>query len=251
MEFKVKHNVGYGWYIGSGNCDYVWNDLVVHNASLGYLDNDCNVEKAPGYYTTKAEAERYLRAYEVSQMKFIIRKCRQWPERGWYILADNNPVKYHHIAWFVWHDLQLHVGTGYNDYNSCIGGAPGYYVNQESAIHTLAEFKEKHMGFKNAENTIKINVESNGKPLPLHELSVESILKIREASKPKPVPVFQVCEKAGKKYLLLKLPAKDEFGWRAGNYIMFDVTGRKVGWSHGPHAFIHDYDCCELKLDEV
>lgn len=249
MRFKVKENNAHGiqeWYIGNKK-GYLWKDLKVYGStgwgrySEGRVPGD-----SPGYYATKAEAERYLRAYEVSQMKFIVRQCQQWPERGWYIVTDTGAGYWKEQ--FVWKDLQLHEGTGYDDYSSCIGGAPGYYRNLHQAKTVLKQFKEKH---NMTEDKLVISVKVNGVDTPLHEISEQTLLKIREASKPKPVPVFQVCDWTFTQQRLI-FKVSQEMADNVGRYILLTEDGKKVG----SYDSINDIDTYytnrrELKLDKV
>lgn len=245
-KFKIeKINNGCGWFIGAIDYPYgyLWHDLTIHSCDTGG-------QGGSGYYATKAEAERYLKAYEVRQMNFQICQGIIHPERGWFIISNE---KYKQPL-FIWLDLELHKTTGWGAINhyptSPPGTAPGYYGSQSQAEHFLKLFKEKHTMI---ENNIKINVESNGKPLPLHELSVESILAIREASKPKPkpVPVFQVANFLGGSRLIFKVTKN--IASYVGNYVALDDRGFVSRTRQdGDETMSNDYENVrELKLEDV
>lgn len=91
---------------------------------------------------------------------------------------------------------------------------------EKEAENYLQLFREKN----NMNNSVVINVEINGKKVPLHQISEQTLLTIRENSKPKPVPAFQVCDAYGTKRLVLKLP--DNMQHYTGQYVSFDKNGK-------------------------
>lgn len=257
MEFKIKQNQFGGnyhglWYIACGNCQYLWKDLEIYNGTFEW-GKHLLCDDAPGYYKTKAHAEATLRAYELlesakrNELKFTIRQCRHWPERGWYIITDTG-AKYHGEQ-FVWRDLELHKGTGLKLEHYKTGQAPGYYHCEAEAHMYLREFKEKH----NMNDNLEINVKLNGVPTPLHEISEETLLVIREASKLKPVPVFQVCDSFDTQRLIFKVTK--EIANCVGKYIAVDNDGKVRNQHVVNPATIENLpiysNIRELKLDEV
>lgn len=225
------------WYITDGR-QYIWKDLKFH-AGTGWTDISwTSLGRVPGdslgYYATKAEAERYLRAYEVSQMNFGVYQGIVHPERGWFIATN---VKYKPPR-YVWLDLELH-------------NTIGYYVNELSANITLERFKEKHM----IKDNLEINVKLNGVDTPLHEISEQTLLRIREASKPKLVPVFQVCEARGNGSRLI-LKVTEQMAECAGQYVILNENGELVSRYIDMKTVINHTDgfyvnARELRLDRV
>ncbi len=207
------------WYIVAEDVNYydtlffpcLHKDLEIH---MGTAHSGLYDDPDAGFYKSADEAERYLRAYEVSQMRFIVRQCRHWPERGWYIITDTG-ARYRGER-FVWRDLELHGTTGFEEICGKYGVAPGYYVNEYQAKIHLHYFKEKH---NMTQDKLVINVKVNGIDTPLHEISEQTLLRIREASKPKPVPVFQVCDFWAGNRLIIKLPKDKDFGKYSDKYV--------------------------------
>lgn len=182
-EIKIDSvNNDCGWFIlRYENPHYLHHDLEFHQTTGG--------RGGSSYYTTKAEAEKYLRAYEVSQMEFVIVKH----EFGWYI----SPIsKIDGGYYYLWKDLALHRNNVGYKYGDRFGTAIGYYRSERIAKITLQAFKEKHnmaitsYGRASKSDNLEINVKLNGVDTPLHEISEETLLNLREASKPKPVPAF-------------------------------------------------------------
>jgi len=54
-------------------------------------------------------------------------------------------------------------------------------------------------------DTIKIKVEVNGKSVPLSDISMETIGKIRDAESEESAPVFSTTKKKGRNILIIKL----------------------------------------------
>lgn len=247
MEFDVRQNLhdcnSNGlWYVGrTVNVDeweqeYIWNDLTVKS-----FCSDA------GYYATKAEAERYLMAYRVKGMKFEI----EHTEFGWYVSPTDRIDGEFYYLWKT--DLELHIGnTGYTKYGK---DAPGYYRTKEVAEYHLRKFKEKHSMIQ---DNLEINVKLNGVDTPLHKISEQTLLNIREASKPKSVPVFQVAKwdfyEELPRFVLkvtgqIRARIKDNPGH---DFIVFDEDGDVVASYYEIEGVDSDYsDRCELKLDEV
>ena len=224
------------WYISDGHSNHLWKDLTIKSTTW------CSTSRSwMGYYATKAGAERYLMAYRVKNMKFIVRQSGVHLGRGWYIRALKDD---RYAAWFVGPTLELLIG-------------PKYYHTEDYAKMILRQFKEK---YNMAENKMVISVKVNGVDTPLHEISEETLLKIREASKPKPVPVFQVadCSYDGKKRLIIKLPKDMSLGQYSDGYISFKVkSDGTVGIAADDSDVERMKRACdyknirELKLDEV
>lgn len=168
-------------------------------------------------------------------MKFRIKKNKWWdaPHYGyWYIVTNERPDER-----YLWRDLELH--------SSCLGD--GYFGTKQEAEECLRKYKEK-----NKMNNIEINVKVNGQNTPLHEISEQTLLAIREASKPK--PVFQVCQ-YGTEYLsrlIFKLP--NNVGEFAGQYVAMDQAGHIVYWADTFKGLINEppyTNFRELKLKDV
>lgn len=145
------------------------------------------------------------------QMKFIIRRNT----RGWYIRALKDD---RYAAWFVWKDLEFHIDRGYVSSKHKISySAPGYYPTEISAIMFLNKFKEKY----NMADKIEITVKVNGVATPLHKISEQSLLTVRENSKPREVPVARVADYCGRR-LILRLP-KDTDKY-IGQIVVLDIN---------------------------
>jgi len=137
-----------------------------------------------------------------NQMKFTIRQCRMYPKRGWYIVV--NEKRREKISRFVWKDLELHIGTGYGITGYTPDGyAPGYYNSEIKAENYLRLFKEKHNMAENIEITVKVN----GVATPLHEISKQTLLTVRENSKSEKIPVVRVGNYGSSRRLVLKVPS--------------------------------------------
>ena len=232
------------WYISNGYNNHLHKDLKIHKGT-GYFAANFNPNNAQGYYKSKEEAERYLMAYRVKGMKFIVRQCRHWPERGWYIITDTGAG--YRKERFVWRDLELHEGTGFGAINYNVCGAPGYYNSRCSANYFLKLFKEK----QNMAEKIEVHLTVNDVVTPLHEISKETMLKIREASKPKPIPAFQVAESAlSGPRLIFKVT--EDIANRIGEYVGLESDGI-VGASFEDMADVDHYyrNRCELKLEDL
>jgi hypothetical protein len=190
-------------------------------------------------------------AYKVKHVKFDIRRGICFPNRGWCILVDE--PRQNDISMFVWKDLEIHNGTGFNlaeHDGTRPGQAPGYYSSKLQAEVNLETFKEKH---SMKEDKLTINVKLNGVDTPLHEISEETLLRIREASKPKPVPVFQVCDYTKNNQRLVFRVTQhmiDVMNRNLDKYIFIDRNGRIYG-SHptSKNRIYSNYR--ELRLDEV
>ena len=170
-------------------------------------------------------------------MNLIVRK-NSINDRFYIVPAEQEcPGKYLH------HNLKLY----------CYAGSQGHWKSLIEANRALRQYyKEKH---NMAEDNLVISVKLNDIVTPLHEISEETLLKIREASKPKLVPAFQVCETPfGDKRLVLKVTGK--MAKYSGKYICLDEDGavasnnidvKKI--SQGRDGFYNNIH--ELKLDEV
>lgn len=215
-KLSVKCNSDAEWYISDGNSHYLHKDLKIYS-DTGWL----NPMGASGYYKSERHAKLYLRAYlnkEKNQMRFIIRQknCKRGhSKRGWYIRALKDD---RYVAWFVWRDLELHIDA---DYYNCKKLAEDY----------LRLFKEKH----NMADRIEIDVKVNGKDVPLHEISEQTLLTVRENSKPKEIPVARVAEANGYRYLLLKVPSCIEK--HKGKVIAINLKG---GYINGSWTLEHE-----------
>ena len=71
MIFKVSQQWNNnGYYViccekQGGNTYFIWKDGTVNYNSTGYLEADCNFDKAPGYWSTRKEAEIFLVGWKV------------------------------------------------------------------------------------------------------------------------------------------------------------------------------------------
>lgn len=250
----IKKNYYEGlWYIAAGYYKYLWKDLEFHQGTFNRLEKPLR-DEAPGYYATKAEAERYLKAYEVKNMKFVIK----WYPDGWIVL----PTKKIDGEWYYLHkNLELHRGTVGYKCGMKFGKAPGYYHTENYAKMILRKFKEKH---NMTQDNLEINVKLNGVSTPLHEISEQTLLNLREASKPKAVPALQVCDCNGRfgngsQRLVLRVTLSLKrlvSAHKGGEFLYLDEDGNVRG--HGitlEHANNDDNTMYtnfrELKLDEV
>lgn len=182
------------------------------------------------------------------QMQYEIKRSVQNPYRGWYIIVSvNDPGK---PKLFIHKDLELHRGTGWDDAkHSSMGDAPGYYCSERHAALTLYTFKKGH----NMTDKIEISVKMNGKDVPLHEVSEQTLLGIREASKPKLVPVFQVCDwsRNDKRRRLILRITPEMLNDRLP-YILLAESGDVVGSFHTMEDLDDSYyGRRELKLEEL
>lgn len=245
-KLEINENtisLGTGWYIATvnrvdGYHQYMWKDLKLHG-STG-IEHAIHLTRgsAPGYYATKAEAERYLKAYEIKNLNLIVR--RNSINDRYYIVPEGQecPAQYLHK------DLKLY----------CYSGTKGEWKSLIKANRTLRQFKEKHMGFKSAEDKLVISVKLNGVNTPLHEINEETLLRIREASKPKPVPAFQMCNYGCRKRLVFKATSDlaEVVQRNVGNYIFLDSDGMAVGCQNEIYESDFMYtNFRELRLDEV
>lgn len=113
-----------------------------------------------------------------------------------------------------------------------VSGSPadGYFCNNCWAIKI-----QKQKG-DNMNNLIVVQVEVNGKKVPLHEISEQTLLAIRKNSyfpynKPKEIPVARTAECSGHKYLLLKVPQLlSHFGKYKDRIVAIDL---KDGYLNG------------------
>lgn len=87
----------------------------------------------------------------------------------------------------------------------------------------------------------------NGVTKPLHEISVETLLSIREASKPKPVPAIAIGTAFGMTRLIVKVP----MSVRGGEFLVVDGKGRWQNSGNENMVRISYNNIRELKLDEV
>jgi hypothetical protein len=102
-------------------------------------------------------------------------------------------------------------------------------------------------------DNIEINVKVNGVATPLHGISEETLLKIREASKPEPVPVFQVCnwEKNGIQPRLV-FKVTERIANEVGKYVVLRPDGNLAN-SFEDMAKVDNYyiNRRELRLEDV
>lgn len=228
MEYRIfsidyKPDEGYYAYITDTQYGhYLWKDLTI-NRLTGKKENMYKCGERPGYYKTPERAIAYIDAYlkRKNQMQFTIRQSINNPERGWYIVVNESKRG---RSQFVWKDSELHVGTGWNSDCRTTGDGMGYYYNKETAECYLQKFKEKH----NMEN-IEITVKVNGVATPLHKISEQTLLTVRENSKPKEVPVARVGDFPHYPYekrLLLKVP--DNINEYKNYVVAIDLKSGKI-----------------------
>ena len=248
MEFTVKEftlsnfDEHENWYISDGNNNYLWKNLEIRRGTWCFTSRSWM-----GFYTSKAEAERYLMTYKVKHMEFIVRQSSRNPERGWYIITREK----YKPSLFVHKDLELYTDIGWWGYGC--GQTPGYYHTEIEAECYLRLFKEKY----NMAKKIEIEVRINGVATSLREISEETLLKIRESSRPeppvkaKPVPVFQVADcKHGGKRLILRVT--EDIADRVGSYVGLMSDGSVGSGFSDMNDVDHYYiNRRELKLDEV
>lgn len=174
------------------------------------------------------------------EMKFKV----SWFSSGWII----SPVeKINDEYYYVWKDLELHrASVGYdNKKHHQFGSAPGYYVSEKSAKYHLKSFKEKH----NMADQVEITVKVNGVATPLHKISEQTLLTVRENSKPEEVPAFRICKADGVwPRLIVRLPA--DIHRHAGQFVMFDAKGNIIN-SGGKHSHDHYSYMRELRLNDI
>lgn len=246
-EIKIDSvNNDCGWFIlRYENPHYLHHDLEFHQTTGG--------RGGSGYYATKAEAEKYLRAYRVSQMEFVIKRSQHGKCNRWYIVVHD--ANYYDSGFFpcLHKDLEIHPGTAYC--NPHYSKDAGYYRSERIAKITLQAFKEK---YNMAQDNLEINVKLNGVDTPLHEISEQTLLNLREVSKPKPVPVFQVCtwtlHNRQSRFILKITPSMRARikGNQNHNFIVFDEDGDPVASYNSISEVDRDYDNRrEFRLNEV
>lgn len=151
---------------------------------------------------------------------------------------------------YLWKDLKIHTGTFKRGNRPVAEDAPGYYSSEGLAKEFLRLFKEKH----NMADQVEINVKVNGVETPLHKISEQTLLTVRENSKPKEVPAFQVCDcRYGSKRLIFKVSEK--IAKLVGQYVALGPDGERCGSARDMKHFYGEYKCYsnyrELKLEEL
>ena len=101
-----------------------------------------------------------------------------------------------------------------------------------------------------AANNIDVNVKINGIDTPLHKISEETLLELREASKLKPVPVFQVVDTAFDGSRLIFKVTQNIAKW-IDQYVCVDEDGEVVYGGDIRQALMGYSNIRELKLNKV
>jgi len=169
--FQIKMQNTCGFYIKdeaavNDEKRFIWPNLELHRFTCegeGPIP-PLDVKEYPGYYKTKEEAEKVLKAYEKKLEKKLERqeekvhlrttakpkiKKADVDKNTWYIPHGSDQDN--HSLYYLWNDLEWHVGTGgiigQHGGTGTLGenpDYPGYYVSKEAAIETLNQYAKKH-----------------------------------------------------------------------------------------------------------